>query len=150
MPFSGESIIFTLVKKLKYRNIDAKIVGDISKMNVNCSKRLMKYSDIKHSDGLVGCSFRNEQSYSSCHISENKLIDPGQEIESFEKLTHFFYVDNVHFVRQQEILFKPLSVPTQRNSLVIAKFLHILLVSPFSAFICATILLSAKAITPFP
>jgi hypothetical protein len=68
----------------------------------------MKYSDIKHSQGLVGCSFRNEQSYCSCHISENKLIDPGQEIESFEKLTHFFYVDNVHFVKQQEILFKPL------------------------------------------
>ncbi len=100
--------IFTLMKKLKSRSIDAKIVVEISKMNVNCSKRLMKYSDIKHSQGLVGCSFRNEQSYCSCHISENKLIDPGQEIESFEKLTHFFYVDNVHFVRQQEILFKPL------------------------------------------
>ena len=56
---------FTLVKKLKYRSIDAKIVVEISKMNVNCSKRLMKYSDIKHSDGLVGCSFRNEQSYCS-------------------------------------------------------------------------------------
>ena len=63
---------FTLVKKLKHRSIDAKIVVEISKMNTNCSKRLMKYSDIKHSDGLVGCSFRNEQSYCFCHISEYK------------------------------------------------------------------------------
>ncbi len=101
--------IFTLIKKLKYRSIDIKIVVEISKINVNYSKRLTKYSDIKHSDGLVGCSFRNEQSYCFCHISENKLSDLGQESESPEKLTHFFYVDNMHFVKQQEILFKSLS-----------------------------------------
>ncbi|HKO64038.1 MAG TPA: hypothetical protein VJU13_02455 [Candidatus Nitrosocosmicus sp.] len=116
--------IFTLIKKLKYRSIDTKIVVEISKMNVNSSKRLMKYSDIKHSDGLVGCSFRNEQSYCSCHISENKLIDPLDEIESSEKLTNFFYVDNIHFVKQQEILFKPLwreSIPAREKITEIEK-----------------------------
>ena len=115
---------FTLVKKLKYRSIDTKIVVEVSKMNVNCSKRLMKYSDIKHSDGLVGCSFRNEQSYCSCHISENKLIDTGQEIESPQKLTDFFYVDNIHFVKQQGILFKPLwreSIPASEKITEIEK-----------------------------
>jgi len=116
--------IFTLIKKLKYRSIDTKIVVEISKMNVNSSKRLMKYSDIKHSDGLVGCGFRNEQSYCSCHISENKLIDPLGEIESSEKLTNFFYVDNIHFVKQQEILFKPLwreSIPAREKITEIEK-----------------------------
>jgi hypothetical protein len=116
--------IFTLIKKLKYRSIDTKIVVEISKMNVNSSKRLMKYSDIKHSDGLVGCSFRNEQSYCSCHISKNKLIDPLDEIESSEKLTNFFYVDNIHFVKQQEILFKPLwreSIPAREKITEIEK-----------------------------
>jgi len=116
--------IFTLIKKLKYRSIDAKIVVEISKMNVNCSKRLMKYADIKHSDGLVGCSFRNEQSYSSCHISENKLIDPLHDIDSSEKLTNFFYVDNLHFVKQQGILFKPLwreSIPAREKITEIEK-----------------------------
>ena len=116
--------IFTLIKKLKYRSIGTKIVVEISKMNVNSSKRLMKYSDIKHSDGLVGCSFRNEQSYCSCHISENKLIDPLDEIESSEKLTNFFYVDNIHFVKQQEILFKPLwreSIPAREKITEIEK-----------------------------
>ena len=116
--------ILTLVKKLKHRSIDAKIVVEISKMNTNYSKRLMKYSDIKHSDGLVGCSFRNEQSYCFCHVSEHRLSDLRQEIESPEKLTHFFYIDNMHFVKQQEILFKSLwheSIPAREKITEIEK-----------------------------
>ncbi len=84
----------------------------------------MKYSDIKHSDGLVGCSFRNEQSYCFCHIAENKLSDLGPEIEPPEKFAHFFYVDNMHFVNQQSILFKPLwhdSVPAREKITEIEK-----------------------------
>ncbi len=116
--------ILTLVKKLKHRSIDTKIVVEISKMNANYSKRLMKYSDIKHSDGLVGCSFRNEQSYCFCHISENELSDFGPEIKPPEKFAHFFYVDNRHFVNQQSILFKPLwhdSIPAREKITEIEK-----------------------------
>lgn len=116
--------ILTLVKKLKHRSIDTKIVVEINKMNANYSKRLMKYSDIKHSNGLVGCSFRNEQSYCFCHISENESSDLSQEIEPLEKFAHFFYVDNTHFVNQQSILFKPLwhdSIPAREKITEIEK-----------------------------
>jgi len=116
--------ILTLVKKLKHRSINIKIVVEINKMNVNYSKRLMKYSDIRHSDGLEGCSFRNEQSYCFFHISEIELSDLGQEIQPLEKLTQFFYVDNMHFVNQQELLFKHLwrdSLPAREKITEIEK-----------------------------
>src|SRR5688500_15418419 len=63
--------ILTLFRKLKLRNIDIKIVIEIDKKNVNYSKRLMKFSDIRHSNNLEGCSFRNEHSYCFCHFSDN-------------------------------------------------------------------------------
>lgn len=127
--------ILSLFKKLKHRSIDTKIVVEINKMNANYSKRLMKYSDIKHSDGLVGCSFRNEQSYCFCHISENELSDPNQGIEPLEKFAHFFYVDNTHFVNQQSILFKPLwhdSIPAREKITEIEKGVMEVILNPES------------------
>ncbi|MBA2266951.1 MAG: hypothetical protein H0W19_01235 [Nitrosopumilus sp.] len=118
------SSILTLVRKLKLRSIDIKIVVEINKQNVNYSKRLMKFSDIRHSDGLESCSFRNEQSYFFCHIPENELSDQGQKIEPREKLAQFFYVDNTHFVNQQDFLFKHLwrdSVPAREKITEIEK-----------------------------
>ena len=44
------SSILTLFRKLKLRNIDIKIVVEIDKKSANYSKRLMKFSDIRHSD----------------------------------------------------------------------------------------------------
>ena len=116
--------ILTLFRKLKLRNIDIKIVVEIDKKSANYSKRLMKFSDIRHSDNLEGCSFRNEHSYCFCHFSENGLSDLEQEIESREKLTQFFYVDNRNFVKQQDSLFMHLwgdSVPAREKITEIEK-----------------------------
>ncbi|HKX96836.1 MAG TPA: hypothetical protein VJL78_03275 [Candidatus Nitrosocosmicus sp.] len=100
--------ILTLFRKLKLRNIDIKIVIEIDKKNVNYSKRLMKFSDIRHSDNLEGCSFRNEHSYCFCHFSDNEVSDLMREFKPLEKLTQLFYIDNRNFVNQQDSLFKHL------------------------------------------
>ena len=108
MPFSGEFINSYILQEIEIAQYRHKIVVEIGKKNANYSKRLMKFSDIRHSDNLVGCSFRNEHSYCFCHFSENGLSDLEQEIEPLEKLTQFFYVDNRNFVKQQDSLFKHL------------------------------------------
>ena len=118
------SLILTLFRKLKLRSIDIKIVVKIDKNNANYSKRLTKFSDIRHSDDLEGCSFKNEHSYCFCHFSENGLSKLDRQIEPLEKLTQFFYVDNRNFVNQQDSLFKHLwhdSIPAREKITEIEK-----------------------------
>ncbi len=116
--------IMSLIRKLKIRGITIKIVVKITKHNTSYSKKLMKYSDVKHSDKIEGCTFRNERGYCFCQSSDDASSDLRDETESREKLTQFFYIDNIHFVNQQDFLFENLwhnSIPAREKMMQIEK-----------------------------
>lgn len=93
-------------KNMKLHNINIMIVCEIDKENANYSKRLIKFSDLRHSNGLKGCSFANERLYCFFNISENGLSDASFESKPSENSIHHLYIENTQFVKQQNLLFK--------------------------------------------
>lgn len=98
----------SLIKNLKMNNIIVKIVTNVIESNVSYSKKLMKYSDVKHSDRLEGCTIKNENIFCFSHYSENQPKMFSNEFELMDQPVQFFYIENKHFNNQQTFLFENL------------------------------------------
>ena len=98
----------TFIKNLKINNTIVRIVTNVIESNVSYSKKLMKLTDVKHSDKLQGCTIKNEHTFCFSHYSEDEPIIPLNELELLDKPVQFFYIENKNFNNQQTLLFENL------------------------------------------
>ena len=70
MPFSGEFINSYTCQEIEICVVSTlRFVVEVDKKSVNYSKRLMKYSDIRHSDGSRGLQLQETNNHTVLVIS---------------------------------------------------------------------------------
>lgn len=123
-PIVENTALIELIRKSKLHNISIKFILQITKSNANYCKKLMKYSEVRHSERLIGCSTRNEKEYFFCYFPKDDLHSSQQEPEFLNKSTQFLYIDNEFFISQQEFMFENLwnnSLPARERIIKIEK-----------------------------
>ncbi len=102
--------ILNLIKKLKLKGIATRFVTTITKDNMAYCKKIMKYSELKHSDrvsGYLGISDSNRFFY---YLSTEKLKENDSENikNDFQSYVHLININNRTFVQEQHYLFENL------------------------------------------
>jgi hypothetical protein len=120
------SPVITVIKKLKLHNISIRAVIEITKSNANYCKKLMKYTEVRHSDRLQGCSVKNEKEYFFDYLDMDGANNSSlqQEINFLDRPVQFFHFKNEFFINQQKLLFENLwdnSVPAKKKIIEMKK-----------------------------
>jgi hypothetical protein len=129
------SPIITVIKKLKLHNISIRAVIEITKSNANYCKKLMKYTEVRHSDRLQGCSVKNEKEYFFDYLDMEGANNSSlqQKINFLDRPVQFFHFKNEFFINQQKLLFENLwdnSVPAREKIIEMEKEVIDLILNP--------------------
>ncbi|HSA75829.1 MAG TPA: hypothetical protein VLE21_06545 [Candidatus Nitrosocosmicus sp.] len=117
--------IIANIKRLNLQNIPIKSIIQITKFNVVSCNKLMKYSDIRHSDSLSCCIIQNEKEYffdyfatNDIHQSDSfksigsssssNITDYAVKYGGLDEPHQFVYLTNEYFIAQQKLFFNSL------------------------------------------
>ena len=107
---ADDPTLLTLIIKLRLKGVSSRFITKITKDNMSYCKKIMKYSDLKHSDkvaGYLGISDGHQFfNYLSSEKSKEDVVDNNVDNPQIE--AHLVNVNNQSFVHQQQYLFENL------------------------------------------
>ena len=108
-------LIISNIEKLKFRNLPVKSIIEITMSNTFFSKKLMKYSEVRHSDIAKGCTVINEKEYFFNYYSSNIIddstncfVNSNDDLGGHHQHHQLFHFKNEYFINQQRLLFESL------------------------------------------
>jgi hypothetical protein len=102
--------LLTLIIKLRLKGISSRFITKITKDNMSYCKKIMKYSDLKHSDKVSGYLGISDSHRFFNYLSSQKLKEDTVEShkDNSQVETHLVNINNQSFVHQQQYLFENL------------------------------------------
>jgi hypothetical protein len=103
-----DTILLNSIIKLKLIGITSRFITKITKDNMAYCKKIMKYSELKHSDKVLGyLGISDSQFFFNYLVSENskenKVVEDIKDIPQNE--IHLLSINNQSFVQEQQFLF---------------------------------------------
>ncbi len=94
--------IINFIAKLRLHNISSRFIVNVTNYNMNYCKRIMKYTEIRHSENVLGCSGISDgyHFFNYLQSTEDKELH-GEKI-------YLLYVNNKYFIKGQRNLFNTL------------------------------------------
>jgi hypothetical protein len=107
----GNQEILNLIIKLRLKGITSRFVTTITKENMPYCKRIMKYSELKHSDKTLGYQGISDSNRFFSYLTHEKLKQNvvAEDIkDNTHREAHFININNQLFVQEQRYLFENL------------------------------------------
>jgi hypothetical protein len=103
-----DTILLNSIIKLKLKGIASRFITKITKDNMAHCKKIMKYSELKHSDKISGYLGISDSHYffnyvASENSEENNSVENIKDIPQGE--IHLLNINNQSFVQEQQFLF---------------------------------------------
>jgi hypothetical protein len=103
-----DTILLNSIIKLKLIGITSRFITKITKDNMAYCKKIMKYSELKHSDKVLGYLGISDSQFffnylASENSKENKVVEDIKDIPQNE--IHLLSINNQSFVQEQQFLF---------------------------------------------
>jgi hypothetical protein len=107
---TDDPTLLTLIIKLRLKGVSSRFITKITKDNMSYCKKIMKYSDLKHSDKVAGYLGISDSHQFFNYLSSELLKEDGVENNSDNPRieAHLVNVNNQSFVHQQQYLFENL------------------------------------------
>jgi hypothetical protein len=105
-----DTILLNSIIKLKLKGITSRFITKITKDNMAYCKKIMKYSELKHSDNVLGYLGISDRHYFFNYIASENSKEKNSVVEENIKGTpqveiHLLNINNQSFVQEQQFLF---------------------------------------------
>ncbi len=105
-----DTILLNSIIKLKLKGITSRFITKITKDNMAYCKKIMKYSELKHSDNVLGyLGISDSHHFFNYVASENSKENNMVEQENIKGIPqveiHLLNINNQSFVQEQQFLF---------------------------------------------
>lgn len=101
------TVLLNLIIKLKHKGITSRFVTKFTKDNISYCKKIMKYSELKHSDKVIGYLGVSDSRHFFNYIAPEKIKEDNVEDikDNSQPEIHLIKINNQSFVTEQQFLF---------------------------------------------